>query len=57
VNQIKKNSANVAHAVDQITRAMLIKEPSSEEIMDAFVSKMKNDVDFRNFLIPCPSIA
>ena len=37
VNQIRKNSANIAHAVDQIGKAMLIKEPPVDEILDAHV--------------------
>lgn len=41
VNQIRKNSANISRAVEQISHAMLIKEPTSngEEILDAFVKK------------------
>lgn len=45
VNQIRKNSANVAHAVDQITRAMLVKEPPTDEIQDAFVNKRGGRVE------------
>ncbi|KAJ3299892.1 Dynein heavy chain 10, axonemal [Borealophlyctis nickersoniae] len=49
VNQIKKNSANIAFAVNQIARASLIKEPPVEEILDAheffdFVNKHRNSV-------------
>ncbi|KAJ3097104.1 Dynein heavy chain 10, axonemal [Phlyctochytrium planicorne] len=33
VNQIRKNSANIAHAVEQIRKALLVKEP--EDILDA----------------------
>ncbi|KAJ3018931.1 Dynein heavy chain 10, axonemal [Thoreauomyces humboldtii] len=35
VNQIRKNSANISNAVNQISRAMLIKEPPAGEILDA----------------------
>ncbi|KAI9102678.1 dynein heavy chain and region D6 of dynein motor-domain-containing protein [Phlyctochytrium arcticum] len=34
-NQIRKNSANISNAVDQISRAMLVKEPPSDSILDA----------------------
>ncbi|KAI8814786.1 dynein heavy chain and region D6 of dynein motor-domain-containing protein [Cladochytrium replicatum] len=35
VNQIRKNSSNIANAVEQISRAVLVKEPPSDEIVDA----------------------
>lgn len=35
VNQIRKNSANISHIIDQISQAVLIKEPSTEDIVDA----------------------
>ncbi|RKO94122.1 dynein heavy chain and region D6 of dynein motor-domain-containing protein [Blyttiomyces helicus] len=49
VNQIRKNSANVAHAVEQIARVMLVREPPTEEIMDAheffdFISKHRESM-------------
>ncbi|KAJ3039942.1 Dynein heavy chain 10, axonemal [Rhizophlyctis rosea] len=49
VNQIKKNSANIASAVDQIARASLIKEPPTEELLDAheffdFVNKHRVNI-------------
>ncbi|KAJ3091388.1 Dynein heavy chain 10, axonemal [Quaeritorhiza haematococci] len=35
VNQIRKNSANIAHAVDQIARAVFVREPPTTDIVDA----------------------
>ncbi|KXS21993.1 hypothetical protein M427DRAFT_494431 [Gonapodya prolifera JEL478] len=36
VNSIRKNSANIAHIVEQIARAQLVKEPpAGQELMDA----------------------
>ncbi|KAJ3349859.1 Dynein heavy chain 10, axonemal [Entophlyctis luteolus] len=35
VNQIQKNSSNISNAVESISRAMLVGEPSSEDVMDA----------------------
>ncbi|TPX63919.1 hypothetical protein SpCBS45565_g06282 [Spizellomyces sp. 'palustris'] len=35
VNQIRKNSANISNAVDQISSATLIKEPPTDSILDA----------------------
>ena len=35
VNQIKKNSANIFHAVQTIASSMLIKEPPTNDLMDA----------------------
>lgn len=48
VNQIKKNSSNISHAVDAIAQAMLVKEPPSEDILDAheffeFINKHKTN--------------
>ncbi|KAJ3144485.1 Dynein heavy chain 10, axonemal [Geranomyces variabilis] len=48
VNQIRKNSANISSAVNQISRALLIKEPSTGEILDAhefFEFEHKNRAD------------
>ncbi|KAI9188096.1 hypothetical protein H9P43_002487 [Blastocladiella emersonii ATCC 22665] len=36
MNQVRKNSANVSHVVDQIARAVLIKEPPPGEIPDVY---------------------
>ncbi|KAJ3224095.1 Dynein heavy chain 10, axonemal [Clydaea vesicula] len=36
VNQLRKNSANITHVVDSISRTMLIKEPAENDIQDAF---------------------
>jgi dynein heavy chain, axonemal len=38
VNQIRKNSANISHAVDQIAKAMFIPDPPADKIMDAHVN-------------------
>ncbi|KAJ3328734.1 Dynein heavy chain 10, axonemal, partial [Blyttiomyces sp. JEL0837] len=35
VNQIKKNAANIEHAVDSIAKSMLVKEPAVDEVMEA----------------------
>ncbi|KAJ3336288.1 Dynein heavy chain 10, axonemal, partial [Gonapodya sp. JEL0774] len=35
VNSIRKNSANIAHVVEQIARAQLIKDPPIQDLMDA----------------------
>ncbi|KAI9144584.1 dynein heavy chain and region D6 of dynein motor-domain-containing protein [Paraphysoderma sedebokerense] len=34
VNQIRKNSSNISHIVDQIASASLVKEPPSDELFD-----------------------
>jgi dynein heavy chain len=34
VNQIRKNSSNIKHIIDQISQCILVKEPSEDEIMD-----------------------
>ncbi|KAJ3055760.1 Dynein heavy chain 10, axonemal [Rhizophlyctis rosea] len=49
VNQIKKNSANIAAAVHQIAGASLIREPPTEELLDAheffdFVNKHRANI-------------
>ncbi|KAJ1496773.1 Dynein heavy chain 10, axonemal [Coelomomyces lativittatus] len=36
VNQVRKNSANVSHVVDQIARATIIKAPPENEVLDIF---------------------
>ncbi|TPX54389.1 hypothetical protein PhCBS80983_g05954 [Powellomyces hirtus] len=48
VNQIRKNSANISNAVNQISRALLIKEPPTGDILDAhefFEYEHKNRVN------------
>ena len=37
VNQIRKNSANITHIIDQISSAILVKEPPVDDVMDASV--------------------
>jgi dynein heavy chain len=54
VNQIRKNSSNISHIVDQISQAILIKEPPTDEIIDAHVRFYL--FIGRNFLRPILSI-
>lgn len=38
VNQIRKNSSNINHIIDQISQCILVKEPPADEIIDASVT-------------------
>ena len=35
VNQIRKNSSNISHIVDQIAQAALVKEPAPDEVLES----------------------
>jgi dynein heavy chain len=54
VNQIRKNSANIARTVDQISKAMLVKEPAADEILDAHVSYLEAENHYCTYSFTLP---
>ena len=38
VNQIRKNSSNINHIIEQISQCILVKEPQGDEVIDASVN-------------------